>query len=192
MPQKTVGVLALQGDVREHAAILEALGCNVVLVKTPHQLSQVQALVIPGGESTTIFKLSEIFGMLQPLRDAIANGLPVLGTCAGLILLSKEILDPASGQQVFGGLDTTVRRNAFGNQNDSFETDLAVSGVEGLVHAAFIRAPIIESAAKGVEVIAQLEDGRIVGVRQGNVIGISFHPEMVGDSRIHELLLDLI
>ncbi len=192
MPQKTVGVLALQGDVREHAAILETLGCNVVLVKTPHQLSQVQALVIPGGESTTIFKLSEIFGMLQPLRDAIANGLPVLGTCAGLILLSKEILDPASGQQGFGGLDTTVRRNAFGNQNDSFETDLAVSGVEGLVHAAFIRAPIIESAAKGVEVIAQLEDGRIVGVRQGNVIGISFHPEMVGDSRIHELLLDLI
>ena len=192
MPHKTVGVLALQGDVREHAAILETLGCNVVLVKTPHQLSQVQALVIPGGESTTIFKLSEIFGMLQPLRNAIANGLPVLGTCAGLILLSKEILDPASGQQGFGGLDTTVRRNAFGNQNDSFETDLNVLGVEGSVHAAFIRAPIIESAAKGVEVIAQLEDGRIVGVRQGKVIGISFHPEMVGDSRIHQLLLNLI
>lgn len=192
MPQKTVGVLALQGDVREHAAILEALGCSVVLVKTPHQLSQVQALVVPGGESTTIFKLSEIFGMLQPLRDAIANGLPVLGTCAGLILLSREILDPASGQQGFGGLDTTVRRNAFGNQNDSFETDLTVTGVEGSVHAAFIRAPIIESAAEGVEVIARLEDGRIVGVRQGKVIGISFHPEVVGDSRIHELLLDLI
>ena len=185
-------MLALQGDVREHAAILETLGCNVVLVKTPHQLAQVQALVIPGGESTTIFKLSEIFGMLQPLRDAIANGLPVLGTCAGLILLSKEILDPASGQQGFGGLDTTVRRNAFGNQNDSFETDLNVLGVEGSVHAAFIRAPIIESAAKGVEVIAQLEDGRIVGVRQGKAIGISFHPEMVGDSRIHQLLLNLI
>ena len=192
MQQKTVGVLALQGDVREHAAVLEALGCQVVLVKTPEELSRVQALVIPGGESTTIFKLSEIFGMLQPLRDAIAGGLPVLGTCAGLILLSKVILDPASGQQGFGGLDTTVRRNAFGNQNDSFETDLTVSGVEGLVHAAFIRAPIIESAEDGVEVIARLSDGRIVGVRQGKVIGISFHPEMVGDGRIHKLLLDLI
>ena len=185
-------MLALQGDVREHASILETLGCRVVLVKKPEELAQVQALVIPGGESTTIFKLAEIFGMLEPLRTAISNGLPVLGTCAGLILLSKVILDPASGQQGFGGLDTTVRRNAFGNQNDSFETDLNVSGVEGLVHAAFIRAPIIESAAQGVEVIAKLEDGRIVGVRQGNVIGISFHPEMVGDSRIHKLLLDLI
>jgi 5'-phosphate synthase pdxT subunit len=190
--QKTVGVLALQGDVREHAAVLEALGCRVVLVKKPEQLQEIQALVIPGGESTTIYKLAEIFGMLKPLRTAIKNGLPVLGTCAGMILLSSHILDPASGQEGFGGLNTTVRRNAFGNQNDSFETDLAVAGVEGLVHAAFIRAPIIESAGEGVEVIARLDDGRIVGVRQDKVIGISFHPEMVGDGRIHQLLLDLI
>ena len=192
MSQKTVGVLALQGDVREHAAVLEALGCRVLLVKKPEQLEEIQALVIPGGESTTIYKLAEIFGMLHPLRTAIKNGLPVLGTCAGLILLSSQILDPASGQEGFGGLNTTVRRNAFGNQNDSFETDLAVTGVDGLVHAAFIRAPIIESAGDGVEVIARLEDGRIVGVRQDKVIGISFHPEMVGDGRIHQLLLDLI
>lgn len=178
--------------MREHAAVLEALGCRVVLVKKPEQLEEIQALVIPGGESTTIFKLAEIFGMLQPLRTAIKNGLPVLGTCAGMILLSSQILDPASGQEGFGGLNTTVRRNAFGNQNDSFETDLAVTGVDGLVHAAFIRAPIIESAGDGVEVIAKLEDGRIVGVRQDKVIGISFHPEMVGDGRIHQLLLDLI
>ena len=192
MNQKTVGVLALQGDVREHAAVLETLGCRVVLVKKPEQLQEIQALVIPGGESTTIYKLAEIFGMLKPLRTAIKNGLPVLGTCAGMILLSSHILDPASGQEGFGGLNTTVRRNAFGNQNDSFETDLAVAGVEGLVHAAFIRAPIIESAGDGVEVIARLDDGRIVGVRQDKVIGISFHPEMVGDGRIHQLLLDLI
>ena len=192
MSPKTVGVLALQGDVLEHAAVLGALGCRVVLVKKPEQLDAIQALVIPGGESTTIYKLAEIFGMLQPIRAAIKNGLPVLGTCAGMILLSSQILDPASGQEGFGGLNTTVRRNAFGNQNDSFETDIAVSGVDGLVHAAFIRAPIIESAGDGVEVIARLEDGRIVGVRQNNVIGISFHPEMVGDGRIHQLLLNLI
>ena len=192
MNQKTVGVLALQGDVREHAAVLEVLGCRVVLVKKPEQLEEIQALVIPGGESTTIYKLAEIFDLLEPLRAAIKNGLPVLGTCAGMILLSSQILDPASGQEGFGGLNTTVRRNAFGNQNDSFETDLAVAGVEGLVHAAFIRAPIIESAGDGVEVIARLDDGRIVGVRQDKVIGISFHPEMVGDGRIHQLLLDLI
>ena len=178
--------------MREHAAVLEALGCRVVLVKKPEPLQEIQALVIPGGESTTIYKLAEIFGMLKPLRTAIKNGLPVLGTCAGMILLSSHILDPASGQEGFGGLNTTVRRNAFGNQNDSFETDLAVAGVEGLVHAAFIRAPIIESAGDGVEVIARLDDGRIVGVRQDKVIGISFHPEMVGDGRIHQLLLDLI
>ena len=178
--------------MREHADVLEALGCRVVLVKKPEQLEEIQALVIPGGESTTIYKLAEIFGMLHPLRTAIKNGLPVLGTCAGLILLSSQIHDPASGQEGFGGLNTTVRRNAFGNQNDSFETDLAVTGIDGLVHAALIRAPIIESAGDGVEVIARLEDGRIVGVRQDKVIGISFHPEMVGDGRIHQLLLDLI
>ena len=192
MTQKRVGVLALQGDVREHAAVLAHLDCEVVEVKTPSELSSVQALVIPGGESTTIYKLAEIFGMLDPLRSAIAKGLPVLGTCAGLILLSKTIVDPASGQDTFGGLDAVVRRNAFGNQNDSFETELQVAGVEGLVHAAFIRAPIIESVGSGVQIISTLPDGRIVGIRQNNAIGISFHPEVVGDPRVHQLLLELV
>lgn len=172
--------------------MLGKLDCDVVEVKTPSQLASVNALVIPGGESTTIYKLAVIFGMLQPLREAIANGLPVLGTCAGLILLSREILDPASGQETFGGLDAVVRRNAFGNQNDSFETDLNVSGIDQPVHAAFIRAPIITQVGSGAEVIATLPDGRIVGVRQGNAIGISFHPEVLGDGRIHQMLLDSV
>lgn len=192
MSRRVVGVLALQGDVREHASVLRSLDVDVVEVRTPAELASVQALVIPGGESTTIYKLAEIFGLLQPIREAIANGLPVLGTCAGLILLSTKILDPASGQQSFGGLDAVVRRNAFGNQNDSFETELAVEGVSDLVHAAFIRAPLIESVGPKATVIATLPNGAIVGVRQQNAIGISFHPEILGDSRIHKLLLELI
>ncbi len=191
MASKTVGVLALQGDVREHVHTLESLGVAVLEVKTPEQLGRVDALVIPGGESTTISKLSEIFGMYEPIRAAIASGLPVLGTCAGLIMLGN-IQDPASGQKSFGGLDVQIRRNAFGNQNDSFEADLQVAGIDSPVHAAFIRAPIVESAGAGVEVIAKLEDGRIVGVRQGRCIGISFHPEVTGENRIHKLLIDII
>lgn len=192
MVTHTVGVLALQGDVREHVQILKALDCNVIEVRTAKDLEAVDALVLPGGESTTIFKLAVIFGMLEPLRNAINSGLPVLGTCAGMILLSSEILDPASDQQPFGGLDISVRRNAFGNQNDSFETELQVSGVEGLVKAAFIRAPIVERVGEGVEVISSLPSGQIVGVRQAKIIAISFHPEMYGDSRIHKLLIDSI
>jgi 5'-phosphate synthase pdxT subunit len=188
---KTVGVLALQGDVREHVQTLKQLDVNVVEVKKQQQLNEIDALVIPGGESTTISKLSEIFGIFQPIRDAIAGGLPVLGTCAGLIMLGN-IQDPSSGQKSFGGLDVSIRRNAFGNQNDSFEADLQVTGIPGSVHAAFIRAPIVESVGPGVEVIAKLEDGRIVGVRQGNCIGISFHPEVTGETRIHKLLIDSI
>ncbi len=191
MASKTVGVLALQGDVREHVHTLESLGVAVLEVKTPEQLGRVDALVIPGGESTTISKLSEIFGMYEPIRAAIASGLPVLGTCAGLIMLGN-IQDPASGQKAFGGRDVKIRRNAFGNQNDSFEADLQVAGIDSPVHAAFIRAPIVESAGAGVEVIAKLEDGRIVGVRQGRCIGISFHPEVTGENRIHKLLIDII
>lgn len=187
-----VGVLALQGDVREHVKLLTELGAEVVEVKTPEQLQEVQALVIPGGESTTIYKLSQIFGMYEPIKRAIANGLPTLGTCAGLILLASEILDAASDQKPFGGLDARVRRNAFGNQNDSFETTLAVDGVDGLVSAAFIRAPIIDSVGEGVDVIATLPNSAIVGVRQGKVIGISFHPELTGDTSIHKLLLSMI
>lgn len=191
MNSKVIGVLALQGDVREHVQTLRRLQVDVVEVKTPDQLARVDALVIPGGESTTISKLAEIFGMLEPIRTAIKSGLPVLGTCAGLIMLGN-IKDPASGQKSFGGLDVDVRRNAFGNQNDSFEADLEVSGIDGLVHAAFIRAPIVESVGEGVEVISRLQDGRIVGVRQGKCIGISFHPEVTGESRIHKLLIDSI
>jgi 5'-phosphate synthase pdxT subunit len=170
---------------------LRKLDVDVIEVKTPVELSQVDALVIPGGESTTISKLSEIFGMYEPVKRAIANGLPVLGTCAGLIMLG-EIADPASGQKSFGGLDVTVIRNAFGNQNDSFEADLDVAGITGSVHAAFIRAPIVDRVGSGVEVLAKLADGRVVGVKQGKVIGISFHPEVTGDTRIHQLLIDLI
>lgn len=191
MTTKTVGVLALQGDVREHVQTLKQLDVNVVEVKKQQQLNEIDALVIPGGESTTISKLSEIFGIFQPIRDAIAGGLPVLGTCAGLIMLGN-IQDPSSGQKSFGGLDVSIRRNAFGNQNDSFEADLQVTGIPGSVHAAFIRAPIVESVGPGVEVIARLDDGRIVGVRQGNCIGISFHPEVTGETRIHKLLIDSI
>lgn len=187
-----VGVLALQGDVREHLAVLRNLGCTPVEVRTPQELESVDALVLPGGESTTIYKLSEIFGMLEPIRSSISAGLPVLGTCAGLILLAREIIDPASGQQSFGGLDISVRRNAFGPQNESFEIDLEVTGVRGPVRAAFIRAPIVESLQPGVELIATLANGQIVGVRQNKVIGISFHPEMFGDGRIHQLLIDSI
>jgi len=190
--KRTVGVLALQGDVAEHIHVLKSLGCSTVEVRTPAELASVEALVIPGGESTTIYKLAQIFGMLQPLRVAIKNGLPVLGTCAGLILLAREILDSASNQDSFGGLDISVRRNAFGNQNDSFETEVTVSGIETDVRAAFIRAPIVEEISPGVEVISILPSGQIVGVRQGKVIGISFHPEVYGDSRIHKLFVDSI
>lgn len=190
MVNHTIGVLALQGDVREHVDTLESLGCRAVQVRTPSELSAIDALVIPGGESTTIFKLAQVFDMTEPLRDSIAEGLPVLGTCAGLILLSREILDPASNQESFGGLDISVRRNAFGNQNESFETELAVAGIDGLVKAAFIRAPIVEKVGSGVEVISTLPSGQIVGVRQNRVIGISFHPEIYGDARVHKLLID--
>ena len=177
--------------MREHVQTLALLDVDVVEVKTPEQLAKVDALVLPGGESTTISKLSEIFGMYEPIKAAIAAGLPTLGTCAGLIMLG-EIADPASGQKSFGGLDVTVTRNAFGNQNDSFEADLEVAGVTGLVHTAFIRAPIVSRVGPGVDVIAQLADGRVVGVKQGKVIGISFHPEVTGETRIHQLLVDLI
>ena len=189
MTTKRIGVLALQGDVREHVAVLRELNCDVIEVKTLSALAAVDGLVIPGGESTTIYKLSEIFGLYQPIKDAIASGLPVFGTCAGLIMLSNEIHNSASGQKPFGGIDAVVERNAFGNQNDSFEIDLAVKGIDHPIHAAFIRAPIIDSVGPAAEVIASLPDGRIVGVRQGNAIGISFHPEVVGETGVHELFL---
>lgn len=188
-----VGVLALQGDVREHARVLGELGAEVSLVRRPVELAAVDGLVIPGGESSVIDKLSRAFGMRQPIRDAIAAGMPMYGTCAGLILLADRITDGIEGQQTFGGLDVTVRRNAFGSQVDSFETDLAVPVLgDPPVHAVFIRAPLVEQAGATVERIAALDDGRIVAVRQGPLLATAFHPEVTGDHRFHRLFLDTV
>ncbi|MFT4282389.1 pyridoxal 5'-phosphate synthase glutaminase subunit PdxT [Microbacterium sp.] len=188
-----VGVLALQGDVREHVRVLEHLGAVAVPVRRPEELASVSGLVLPGGESTVIDKLARSFGLHEAIRQAIAAGLPTYGTCAGLILLADRIVDAAAGQQSFGGLDVTVRRNAFGSQLDSFETELAISGWKAPpVRAVFIRAPIVVEAGEAVQILATIEDGRIVAVRQGSVLGTSFHPEVTGDVRFHRLLLDLI
>jgi 5'-phosphate synthase pdxT subunit len=190
----TVGVLALQGDVREHLRVLAALGVPAFGVRRPEELDRVDALVLPGGESTTISKLASIFGLLDPLRDRVAGGLPVLGTCAGMILLAERVRDGVAGQEGIGGLDVTVRRNAFGRQVDSFEEDLRVQGLDAPVHAVFIRAPWVEDTGPAVEVLARVEAGpaagRIVAVRQGPLIATSFHPEVGGDPRIHQLFVD--
>lgn len=185
-----VGVLALQGDVREHAQVLTHLGADVVLVRRPSELESVAGLVIPGGESTVIDKLSRAFGLREPIIARIASGMPVYGTCAGLIMISDTIQDAIQGQQSFGGLDIVVRRNAFGSQVDSFETDLEVPAFgEPPVHAVFIRAPVVERVGPGVEILASLPDGRIVAVEQGSLLGTSFHPEVSGETRFHERFL---
>ncbi|WP_308490883.1 pyridoxal 5'-phosphate synthase glutaminase subunit PdxT [Microbacterium terrisoli] len=187
-----IGVLALQGDVREHTHVLTELGAEVVPVRRPGELDAVDGLVIPGGESSVMDKLSRAFGLQQPLRDAIADGMPVYGTCAGLIMLADRVTDAIVGQQTLGGLDVTVRRNAFGSQVESFEIDLDVPAV-GVppVHAVFIRAPLVEEVGPGVETLAALPDGTVVAVRAGNLLGTSFHPEMNGETRFHGLLLEL-
>jgi len=188
-----VGVLALQGDVREHVRVLTALGAEVDLVRRPRELAAVRGLVLPGGESGVIDKLARLFGMRDPVRAVIAAGLPVFGTCAGLILLADEILDGIAGQQTFGGLDATVRRNAFGSQADSFETALEAPALgPAPVHATFIRAPVIERVGPGVQVLATLPDGRIVAAQQGAVLGTAFHPEVAGEHRFHRRFLDLV
>jgi 5'-phosphate synthase pdxT subunit len=188
-----VGVLALQGDVREHARVLAELGADVGLVRRPAELAAVDGLVIPGGESSVIDKLARAFGMREPVRDAISAGLPVYGTCAGLILLADRITDGIEGQQTFGGLDATVRRNAFGSQVDSFEVDLDVPALGAPpVHAAFIRAPLVQEAGAAVERLATLADGRIVAVRQGSLLGTAFHPEVTGEHRFHRMFLDMV
>jgi 5'-phosphate synthase pdxT subunit len=189
---KPIGVLALQGDYREHIATFGAIGVEAVKVRSVEEIDACAGLVIPGGESSVIHRLSATYNLFQPIRARIADGLPTFGTCAGLIMLASEILDKTDDQEPFGGLDVSVRRNAFGNQLDSFETDLEFSGIESLVHAAFIRAPIVERVGKDVEVTAKLSDGRIVGVRQGNVMGISFHPEVTGETRIHALFAEIV
>jgi 5'-phosphate synthase pdxT subunit len=186
----TVGVLALQGDFREHATVLRSLGSDVVLVRRPEELAVIDGLVIPGGESSVMDKLSRMFGLAEPLRGAITAGLPVYGTCAGLIMLADTVLDAIRGQQSLGGLDISVRRNAFGSQADSFETDLAIP-VFGVppVHAVFIRAPVVESVGPRATALATVADGRCVAVEQGNLLGTSFHPEITGEHRFHEYFL---
>lgn len=188
-----VGVLALQGDFREHLAVLRGLGADAVPVRRTAELAEVDGLVIPGGESTVMDKLSRGFEIAEPLREAIRGGLPVYGTCAGLIMLADHITDAIGGQQSLGGLDVTVRRNAFGSQLESFEVDLAVPALgDPPVHAVFIRAPIVERVGEKASVLAALDDGRVVAVEQGNAMGTSFHPEMTADTRFHEYFLDKV
>ena len=189
---KPVGVLSLQGDFREHLQAFDRLGIKAVPIKRPGELSDISGLVIPGGESTTIGKLARIFEIFEPIKTAISDGLPVFGTCAGLIMLADEIIDGIDGQETFGGLDVVVKRNAFGNQVDSFEVDLPFSGLETTVHAAFIRAPMISEVGPKASVVSSLEDGRVVGVQQGRRLGISFHPEVTGEDRIHRYFYEAL
>lgn len=185
-----VGVLALQGDFREHAAALEQLGVESILVRTVVDLMAVDALVIPGGESSTIGKLADWHGLVGPLRRRIGDGLPTLGTCAGMIFLARAVAKGPDQVQL-GVLDVVVRRNAFGRQVDSFEAEISVDGLDEPVHAVFIRAPWIEKAGDGIDILAEV-DGHPVLVRQGSVIATSFHPELTGDLRLHTLLLNMV
>ncbi|WP_295657976.1 pyridoxal 5'-phosphate synthase glutaminase subunit PdxT [uncultured Nocardioides sp.] len=196
MPAPTIGVLALQGDVREHLAALASLGAETLAVRRPDELTRCDAVVLPGGESTTMVKLARTFGLLDPLRERVRAGMPAFGTCAGMILLADHVLDGAAGQETVGGLDVTVRRNAFGRQVDSFEGDLDLVGLDEPVHAVFIRAPWVEEVGDDVEVLARVDGGaaagRIVAVRQGPLMATSFHPEVGDDARIHRLFADLV
>jgi pyridoxal 5'-phosphate synthase pdxT subunit len=193
-----VGVLALQGDVREHVAALRAADAEPVPVRRPEQLPGLDGLVLPGGESTTIGRLLGAFELLEPLRAAVHGGLPVYGSCAGMILLARDVVDGRSDQPTLGGLDVTVRRNAFGTQVDSFEADLLMTGIDdGPVHGVFIRAPWVEETGGGVEVLATVPEGapaagRVVAVRQGPVLATSFHPELTGDGRVHGLFVEMV
>jgi len=187
-----VGVLALQGDVREHVAALEDAGARAVLVRGPADLDGLDGLVVPGGESTAIGRLLDVFDLLEPLRAGVRAGLPTYGSCAGMVLLADEVVDGLPGQPLLGGLDVTVRRNAFGRQVASFETDLAVQDVPGGdVHAVFIRAPWVERVGAGVEVLAEA-GGHPVVVREGSLLATSFHPELTGDRRVHALFVAMV
>ncbi|MEH3068918.1 MAG: pyridoxal 5'-phosphate synthase glutaminase subunit PdxT [Aeromicrobium erythreum] len=205
MTSPTIGVFALQGDVREHVQALEALGADVVAVRREEELDRVDGLVIPGGESTTMIKLADVFGVADAFRRRIAEGLPTFGTCAGMIMLADRIVDGADGQTTFGGLDVTVRRNAFGRQVDSFEAQVPFTTFPDPVHAVFIRAPWVEQVGPDVEVLASVpvvldaatgdddeRADRIVAVRQGALLATSFHPEVGDDLRLHRLFLDLV
>jgi pyridoxal 5'-phosphate synthase pdxT subunit len=192
-----IGVLALQGDVPEHLRALEEAGARAVPVRRPEELHQLDGLVIPGGESTTLWRLSVAFDMLEPLRKLIASGLPAFGSCAGMIMLADRLADGVTGQLTFGGIDMTVRRNAFGRQVDSFESDITLSGLgaddTGPLRAVFIRAPWVEQNGENVAILgAEERTGRIVAVRQGQLLATAFHPELTPDRRIHELFVDIV
>lgn len=197
MTRGLVGVLALQGDVREHRRILEDLGADSLAVRTAAELDRVDGLVIPGGESTTMWRLGRSFGLLEPLRKRIQAGLPAYGSCAGMIMLADRLEDGVEGQETIGGLDVTVRRNAFGRQVDSFEAELDFPAIgEPPLRAVFIRAPWVERVGDDVEVLARVATGpsagRIVAVRAGGLLATSFHPELTTDTRIHALFLDMV
>ena len=197
-----IGVLALQGDVPEHLRALEAAGGRPVPVRRPEELGQIDGLVIPGGESTTLWRLSVAFEVLEPLRKLIASGLPAFGSCAGMIMLADRLADGVEGQQTYGGIDMTVRRNAFGRQVDSFECDITLTGLDrsdrtdhgaGSLRAVFIRAPWVEQVGPGVTILGTDQGtGRIVAVRQGQLLATAFHPELTPDRRIHQLFIDLV
>ncbi|MEV0946468.1 pyridoxal 5'-phosphate synthase glutaminase subunit PdxT [Rhodococcus sp. NPDC049939] len=199
MIRPLVGVLALQGDVREHMAALNDSGADAIGVRRPEELGKVDGLVIPGGESTTMSKLLQVFELLEPLKESLREGLPAYGSCAGMILLASEILDTRPDAKHLDAIDMTVRRNAFGRQVDSFESDLDFDGIVGdAVRAVFIRAPWVERVGDDVEVLARVPEsagaaaGHIVAVRQGSVVATSFHPEVTGDRRVHELFVDIV
>jgi 5'-phosphate synthase pdxT subunit len=189
-----VGVLALQGDFREHLLALGECGVSGKLVKTAAEIAQVDALVIPGGESTAIYKLAKAFDLFELISHRIADGMPTYGSCAGMILVSKSIVDPASGQETFGGIDMQVRRNAFGRQTESFEVDLDFKGITGKqFRGVFIRAPWVESYGAGVEVLASVEIAGVshpVAVSSGKVLATAFHPELTGDNRVHRFFIE--
>ena len=192
----SIGVLALQGDVPEHLRAVEAVGGQPVAVRRPEELLRVDGLVIPGGESTTLWRLSVAFDMLEPLRKLLASGLPAFGSCAGMIMLADRLADGVAGQQTYGGIDMTVRRNAFGRQVDSFERDIALTGLgdhEAPLRAVFIRAPWVEQTGAGVAILGTEQGtGRIVAVRQGPLLATAFHPELTTDRRIHQLFVDIV
>lgn len=192
MTAPVIGVLALQGDAREHLAALAAAGARAQPVRRPEELAAVDGMVLPGGESTTISKLAGAFGLLEPLRRRVAAGMPAYGSCAGMILLADKILDPRSGQETIGGIDMIVRRNAFGRQNESFEAMVDVAGIEGgPVPGVFIRAPWVESTGAGAEPLAEV-GGRVVAVRQQHLLATAFHPELTGDHRVHRLFAEMV
>jgi 5'-phosphate synthase pdxT subunit len=196
MSKPVVGVFALQGNVREHLAMLAQVGIEGRPVRRPSELAEVDALVLPGGESTTMDKLARSFELFEPLQKRIADGMPTFGTCAGMIMLANEITGGIDGQETLGGLDVTVRRNAFGRQVDSFEADLDFAAFDSPYHAVFIRAPWVERVGREVEVLASVSQGpaagRIVAVRHDRLLATSFHPEMTGDARLHGYFADMV